>query len=194
MADNSPPIILLAFANDRSDGSRYLRELPKEEERVREVLRPAEQLKLCEVVPLYNTTIDRVLRAFQDPGYHDRIQVFHFAGHSDSYRASIREAFGQAAGAIMTKRGGAVRSLVVDDAPENEPDQLPWSLRLGDPEVETGAWYLPIPPIVPADVLTAASGAMPGAGGTTASGTRSVAIGGDAKDATITTGDDNTIR
>ena len=57
MADAAnKPVIFLAFANDRDDTVGYLRNLPVEARRLREVLDAATQAGLCEVVVRSNST------------------------------------------------------------------------------------------------------------------------------------------
>ena len=57
MADApNKPVIFLAFANDRDDTVGYLRNLPDEARRLSDVLQPAEQAGLCEVVVKQNST------------------------------------------------------------------------------------------------------------------------------------------
>jgi len=77
------PVIFLAFANDRVDYTRYLRNLSKEYETIEDVLRTADKQGFCELVPLYNANLQRIADKFQDERYRDRIAVFHFGGHGD---------------------------------------------------------------------------------------------------------------
>lgn len=79
-------VIFLAFANDRDDRARYLRNLPEELRRIRGRLKTAEISGLCEVVVRTNSTIGELLDVFQDPRYRDRIAVFHFGGHAGGYQ------------------------------------------------------------------------------------------------------------
>jgi hypothetical protein len=78
------PVIFLAFANDKVDNARYLRNLPAELAGIREVLQKAKRTGLCEVVELANVTIKQLLDTFQE--YGDRIAVFHYGGHADGYQ------------------------------------------------------------------------------------------------------------
>jgi hypothetical protein len=80
------PVIFLAFANDKLDTARYLRNLPKELDGIRRALQKAVQAGLCEVVERANVTIDDILDVFQDPLYQDRVAVFHYGGHADGYQ------------------------------------------------------------------------------------------------------------
>jgi WD40 repeat protein len=80
------PAILLFFANDRGDGSAYLRNLPDEARRVLHALEPAERAGLCEVVLRQNVILSDVLNVLQNERYRDRIAILHFGGHSASYR------------------------------------------------------------------------------------------------------------
>ena len=74
------PVIFLAFANDRQEGVRYLRNLPEEKRRILERLSEAEDAGLCEIVVKTNTTVKELLDVFQE--YRERIAIFHFAGHA----------------------------------------------------------------------------------------------------------------
>jgi hypothetical protein len=65
------PIIFLAFANDRSDGVGYLRNLP---DAALELVRAA---GLCEVIVRQNATLDDSLAVFRS---RNRIALFHYAG------------------------------------------------------------------------------------------------------------------
>ena len=80
------PVLFLAFANDRDDRARYLRNLPEERRRIRESLEDAEDAGLCEVIRTANATLDVIFDTFQDPDYRDRIAVFHYGGHASGYR------------------------------------------------------------------------------------------------------------
>ncbi len=80
----APPVVFFAFANDRVDKARYLRNLPEEQRRVREAMAGAVQAGLCEVVERANATVVEILDIFQDPKYRHRVAIFHFGGHADS--------------------------------------------------------------------------------------------------------------
>jgi WD40 repeat protein len=88
------PAILLAFANDRDDRERYLRNLPEEVRSVRQALDSGRADGLWDVVTLTNATIDDVLDVFQNPEYRDRIAIFHFGGHAGSYQLLFESASG----------------------------------------------------------------------------------------------------
>jgi WD40 repeat protein/tetratricopeptide (TPR) repeat protein len=106
--ENVRPVILLTFANDRSDGSRYLRNLPEESRRVRAALQAAERAGLCEVVDCPNATAGEIIDALQDARYHGRVAVFHYGGHSDGYRLLLESASGRPEAAHA---GGLARLL-----------------------------------------------------------------------------------
>lgn len=91
------PVIFLAFANDRVDNVRYLRNLPKELDEIRKSLDKAVLQGKCEVIYEANTTIDEILNVFQDNRYKDRIAVFHFGGHADGYQLLMENAQGESA-------------------------------------------------------------------------------------------------
>ncbi len=85
------PVIFLAFANDKVDNARYLRNLPRELDGIRNALLPAMRAGLCEVVERANATIDNILDTFQDQRYRDRIAIFHYGGHADGYQLLLEE-------------------------------------------------------------------------------------------------------
>jgi len=96
---NNKLVIFLAFANDRDNSLRYLRNLPDETRRLREVLKPAEEASLCELVVRSNCTAEDIIKVFQDPQYRNRIAIFHFGGHANGYQLLLESASGQAAAA-----------------------------------------------------------------------------------------------
>ena len=100
MPDHSnKPVIFLAFANDRDDSVGYLRNLPEETRRLRDILAPAEQAGLCEVVTRTNCTADDIFKVFQSPKYRNRIAIFHYGGHANGYQLLLESAVGNAAAA-----------------------------------------------------------------------------------------------
>ncbi len=82
--EGARPVVLFAFANNRVDETRYLRNLPEEQRRVHEAMTPAEQSGLCEIVERANATATEVLDVFLDARYRDRVAIFHFGGHAGS--------------------------------------------------------------------------------------------------------------
>lgn len=78
------PIIFLAFANDKVDNTRYLRDLPLELDGIRKALQPAVKEGLCEVIERANVSIEQIFDVFQT--YKDRIAIFHYGGHADGYQ------------------------------------------------------------------------------------------------------------
>jgi hypothetical protein len=84
MSRPAPPIVFFAFANDRVDTARYLRNLPEELRRIREAMAAAEQAGLCEVRDRGNATVVEVLNFFQDARFRNRVAIFHFGGHAGS--------------------------------------------------------------------------------------------------------------
>lgn len=91
------PVIFFAFANDRDDTVGYLRNLPLEARRLREVLGPAELAGLCEVVVLQNCSAGDIFKVFQDPRYRNRVGIFHYGGHANGYELLLESASGQSA-------------------------------------------------------------------------------------------------
>ena len=73
-------VIFLAFANDRDDRVRYLRNLPEEARRVRGFLEQAAEL--CDVVLRQNVTVDELFDVFQK--YRHRVAVLHYAGPANA--------------------------------------------------------------------------------------------------------------
>lgn len=99
------PVIFLAFANDKVDNARYLRNLPKELDGIREALLPAVKANLCEVVERANVTIENMLDTFQDERYRDRIAILHYGGHADGYQLLLENLDGSHA---VAQGGGLV--------------------------------------------------------------------------------------
>ncbi len=95
----SKPVIFLAFANDRDDTIGYLRNLPDEARRLRDVLEPAEQAGLCEVVVRSNSTAADIFKVCQDPRYRNRIAILHYGGHANGYQLLLEAADGQSVAA-----------------------------------------------------------------------------------------------
>lgn len=108
MTSVSTPAILLAFANDRDDRARYLRNLAEEARQVQRALAAAEGRGHCELVLRQNVTAADILDVFQDARYRDRIAIFHFGGHADGYRLLLETAAGSPAAA---NAGGLARFL-----------------------------------------------------------------------------------
>lgn len=99
------PVIFLAFANDKVDNARYLRNLPQELDGIRKALLPAIQANLCELVERANVTIENILDIFQDDRYRDRIAIFHYGGHADGYQLLLEQLDGSHA---VAQGGGLV--------------------------------------------------------------------------------------
>lgn len=78
---NGAPVFVFAYANDRLDDKRYLRNLEKEEAEISGALREAVDDGRCRVVTLFNASTKRV----QDEckRLRGRLTAFHFAGHAD---------------------------------------------------------------------------------------------------------------
>ena len=87
------PVIFVAFAQDRVEGGAYLRNLPTELDGIRKALQKARQAGLCDVVERSNTTVENILDVFQE--YQDRIAVFHYGGHADSYELLLESLSGE---------------------------------------------------------------------------------------------------
>ena len=88
----SKPVIFLAFANDEAN---YLRNLREETRVLLEILAPAEKSGLIEVVHRTNCTAKDIFDIFQDEKYCDRIAIFHYAGHANSYQLLLESVSGE---------------------------------------------------------------------------------------------------
>jgi WD40 repeat protein len=89
------PVILLAFANDKQNtGAGYLRGLTLERNAIRDALMKAEEYGLCQVLVEPDATVDRLFDIFQNPTYRDRIAIFHYGGHAESYSLLLESASG----------------------------------------------------------------------------------------------------
>ena len=95
MSTNPKPVIFLAFANDRQDGSRYLRNLPAERKSVEKRLKAAAIAGLCELIVRTNTSVDELLDVFQEN--RGRIALFHFGGHAGGFQILMESAQGNPA-------------------------------------------------------------------------------------------------
>jgi len=100
----SKPVLLLAFANEQGDGGAYLRNLPRELNRLKAVAGQAEEAGLCEVEILPNATLSQIFDAFQKPKYRGRIALFHFGGHAGSFQLLLENE----AGASAQAHGGGL--------------------------------------------------------------------------------------
>jgi WD40 repeat protein len=103
-----PVAVFFAFANDRAERARYLRNLPEEQRQVRDAMAAAVDAGLCEMVERANATVDEVLDVFQDPKYRDRVAVFHFGGHAGGVELLLESAEGKA---TVAHAGGLARFL-----------------------------------------------------------------------------------
>lgn len=91
------PLILLAYANDRDDRQRYLRNLPEEARQLRAALDGSLRAGHCQLLERPNATLDEILNDFQDSRYRGRIAIFHYAGHADSYHLLFESTTGKPA-------------------------------------------------------------------------------------------------
>jgi hypothetical protein len=94
IANHHKPVIFIAFANDRDDQVRYLRNLPEEARRLRAALVQAERAGQCELVERANATLGDILDVFQDLAYRDRVAVFHYGGHANGYQLLLESTSG----------------------------------------------------------------------------------------------------
>ncbi|HEX9941447.1 MAG TPA: CHAT domain-containing protein, partial [Thermoanaerobaculia bacterium] len=101
-----PVVVFFAFANDRAERTRYLRNLPEEQRRVRDAMEGAVEAGLCEIVERANATVDEVLDVFQD--YRGRVALFHFGGHAGDAELLLESTTGAA---TVAHAGGLARFL-----------------------------------------------------------------------------------
>ena len=94
---NSPPVFLLAFANDRNDQAQYLRNLPDELRQISGALDQAKSQGLCDYVSLANATLTEILDTFTKKEYRDRIAGFHFGGHANDFQLLLETNDGRVA-------------------------------------------------------------------------------------------------
>jgi hypothetical protein len=119
--DNSRPIIFAAFANDRVEGTRYLRNLAEEARRIREALGLAAEI--CELEVRQNATVGEILDFLQHK--RGRIAIFHYGGHADGFRLLLESASGHPeaadAGGFARFLGGLGLQLVFLNGCSTEP-------------------------------------------------------------------------
>lgn len=89
------PVIFLAFSGVAVGDYIPLPRLADEASQLRAVFRSAKRAGQCDFELLENATLTQILDTFQDPDLHDRIVVFHYAGHADSYSLLLQEAKGK---------------------------------------------------------------------------------------------------
>ena len=94
-AQSNPPIVFLAFANDRIDDKRYLRNLPEELRSIRDLLCKAEEAGHCQVVYEANATLETIQSVFQKPEHKNRISIFHYGGHANQDGVVVEDHDGQ---------------------------------------------------------------------------------------------------
>lgn len=87
----SIPIIFLAFANEVAGEKGHLGRLLDEKNDILSALKGAQSRGHCEIVVLPNAEVKTFLDIFQEKDYHDRIAIFHFGGHADSFSLFLNE-------------------------------------------------------------------------------------------------------
>jgi len=93
LSNKSRPVIVLAFASDL-EGHRYLRDLPEEQRRLREILQKAVDRGLCELDVRPNATLEEIDQVFTRHGR--RVAIFHYAGHAGPQGLLLESAAGEA--------------------------------------------------------------------------------------------------
>jgi hypothetical protein len=131
------PVLLFAYANDRLDDQRYMRNLPEERRTIEAALRGIEDAGTVDVVHCPNATIDEVLDKCQRCG--ERLAVFHFAGHADGKTLLFEHPDGSPAAsharsiAEFLATFGGLRLVVLNGC--STQDQVESMLALGIPAV-----------------------------------------------------------
>ena len=93
--ENRKPVFFFAFANERVEAQRYLRDLPTEMRQIRESFRRAEQQGLCECIFRPNATREEIFEVFRD--YRHRVVAFHYGGHANSFQLLLETREGKTA-------------------------------------------------------------------------------------------------
>jgi hypothetical protein len=91
---STKPVIFLAFANDKVDNAKYLRNISVEYNAIRQILIAAQDKGLCEVEMLPYATFQDIKNVFIAEKYRNRIAVFHFSGHADGFQLLLENAEG----------------------------------------------------------------------------------------------------
>lgn len=94
-ASNQKPLIFLAFAQDRDDSAKYLRNIPAELRQIRAALESARNAGLCEIVERANATSKDILEVFQHRDYRHRIAIFHYGGHANGFQLLLESPEGK---------------------------------------------------------------------------------------------------
>ncbi|MDX1905992.1 MAG: CHAT domain-containing protein [Bacteroidia bacterium] len=140
MSQAPPQVIVLAYANDRVDPARYLRNLVTEVRGIRNILQQTQGLPY-QIVLIPNATLDEIIRVFDQ--YGRGVRVFHYAGHAGDVSLLLEAPGGTRQAADKT---GLARLLASYGGLElvflNGCD----TLQLGDSLVEAG-----IPAVVVTD-------------------------------------------
>lgn len=83
------PTILLAIADYGTDRATHLRGLAAELDALQTALKPAIDAGLCQVMPLFDATVEKIVAAFNDPDH--TITIFHFAGHASGFELMLNQ-------------------------------------------------------------------------------------------------------
>ena len=89
--DQELPVIFCAFANDRLNEGRYLRNLVAEARAIESALDPAADI--CEVVIRNNASLGDIVSTFQK--YRNRVAIFHYGGHASGLDLLLESASGE---------------------------------------------------------------------------------------------------
>ncbi|MEZ4734499.1 MAG: CHAT domain-containing protein [Caldilineaceae bacterium] len=103
-ADTQSPVLFLAFANEQAQSARYLRNLPEELSRLRQILEQAHAP--YQVIFYPNLKIEELLDGLRK--YRRRIALFHYGGHSNSYSLLLQSLNEQP---VVAHAGGLAKLL-----------------------------------------------------------------------------------
>jgi len=97
MQKETLPVIFLAFANDKQTAGGYLRNLTRERNALRDILiKPSSgDQPICEIIFEGDVSVERIFDTFQDERYRDRIAVFHYGGHAESFGLLLESSEGR---------------------------------------------------------------------------------------------------
>jgi len=103
-ADTQSPVLFLSFANEQAQSARYLRNLPEELSRLRQILDQAHAP--YQVIFYPNLKIEELLDGLRR--YRRRIALFHYGGHSNSYSLLLQSLNEQP---VVAHAGGLAKLL-----------------------------------------------------------------------------------
>ena len=83
------PVIIIAFADYRTNDHQHLRALGDEQDEIVDALRNSEAAGLCDIDVIANATVQRIMAAFNR--HEGRVVGFHYAGHAEGYQLLLQD-------------------------------------------------------------------------------------------------------